>query len=325
VSPLAARAVGVAIWLVTVVVLSTCFSPSAMAAPTEADLERASAEFQRGKAAFARKEYVEAARAFDAAHAAVPDAGAAFNAGLAWQSAKEPARAADAYVASLETPGLDGVRAGDAKRALKRIEAKLPRLVVRTSAPARVAIAYRNEPAPVVVHLEAGRYEVVAVFDDGTRASKIVEVRGPPTLVNVDKPSPFPPSTDPTPPLRPEARPEAPPPVEVPEPSQDAGRTQRIVGIVSLGLGAAGGATAIALGALGLQARDEFDASNREDTALHDEAVALRTGTNIAWAVAGAFTLTGIIVIATSFGDDEPAAVAGPCVSPALTGLCGTF
>jgi len=296
-----------------VLVLVGCSAPAtALAAPTEQDLTHASEHFQRGKAAFADKRYREAASAFGQAFQIVPDAGTAFNAALAWESAKDPARAADAYVQAIETGGLDGPRSADAKRALAEIEAELSRVVVRTTAPARVTIAYRDEPAPLIVHLAPGGYAVVATFADGSRASRTIDVERAPIVVNL------------TPPVTQTGSPVVPPPVK-PGESSDPGAIRRVIGVVSLGLGAAGGATAIALGVLGMDARDEFDATGRREQALHDDAIALRIGTNVAWGIAGAFTVTGIVLVATSFGGEEPPATAALRVGPTRLALCGSF
>lgn len=288
------------------------------AAPTEGDLSVASKHFQRGKAAFDRKDYEAAALAFDEAFATVPDAGTAFNAALAWERAKDSARAADSYVQAIETGGLDAPRSADAKRALRRLEAKLPRVTVRTTSPARVTIAYREGPAPVVAHVAAGRYDVVAVFEDGSRTSLSIEVGRSPVVAEL-RPS--------VPAVR-EPVALAPPVVVVPESSSDPGAVQRVIGFVGLGLGAASGGTAIALGVLGLEARDEFEATGRRDRELHDEASSLRIGTNIAWGIAGAFAVTGIVLVATSFGSDdaeEAPATAALCAGPTRLALCGSF
>jgi tetratricopeptide (TPR) repeat protein len=284
---------------------------SALAAPSEQELDRASEHFQRGKAAFAAKRFEEAGAAFGDAFAIVPDAGTAFNAALAWESAKDRARAADAYAQAIRTGGLDGTRAADAERALAKTEAELARVVVRTASPARVTIAYRDEAAPVVVHVKPGRYEIIATFADGARASRSIDVARAPLELEIAAP------------VAETATPVAPPPAPSPEAS-DPGTVRRVVGFVFLGLGAAGGATAIALGVRGVDARDEFDATGRASQELHDEAQGLRLGANIAWGIAGAFTVTGVVLVATSFGGED-AKTAGLCVGPTRLALCGVF
>lgn len=284
----------------------------ALGAPDDPELVEASQHFQRGKAAFAAKRYVEAATAFGEAFAIVPDAGTAFNAALAWESAKDPARAGDAYLQAIETGGLDSTRESDARRALGQIESKLARVTVSATAEARISLAYRDSIGPITVHVAPGRYQAVATFVDGARATRTIDVERGPVAVEIA----------PTPVGAVAARPVGKPrPVA---PPSDAGAVRRAIGFASLGLGVAGGATAIALGVLAIDARDEFEAGGRRSRELHDDAAGLRIGTNVAWGLAGAFVITGTVLVATSFDAGQPATVA-LCVGPTRFAVCGSF
>lgn len=284
----------------------------ARAEPTSAELQRASEHFQRGKRAFDAGRYADAAEAFERAFQTVPDGGTAFNAAVAWESAGERARAADAYVLALEGGGLDASRTADAARALEAIEKQLPRVTVRTSSPARVTLAYRTGAAPLVVHPKPGKYEAVVELSNGTRQTREIEVAGMPLVIQVDAPAAAPP-----PPARTVAK--------IEQRHEDAGLASRVVGFVSLGLGAGLGAAAIGLGTKALDARDAFDASGRTDADARDEAVTLRTLTNVAWGLAGAFTITGVVLVATSYTQEDVPATAGLCVGPARLSFCGAF
>ncbi|NUO53296.1 MAG: tetratricopeptide repeat protein [Polyangiaceae bacterium] len=284
----------------------------ARAEPTSAQLQQASEHFQRGKRAFDAGRYADAAEAFERAYQTVPDAGTAFNAAVAWENAPELARAGDAYVLALEGGGLDASRAADATRALEAIEKQLPRVTLRTSSPARVTLAYRTGDAPLVVHPKPGTYEAVVEFPNGTRQTREIEVARMPLVIHVDAPAAVPP-----PRARTVARPE--------EGSEDVGLASRVIGFVSLGVGASLGGAAIGLGTKALDARDAFDASGRTDADARDEAVTLRTVTNVAWGLAGAFTITGVVLVATSYTQDDVPTTAGLCVGPARLSFCGAF
>ncbi len=293
------------------------------AEPAHADLARASDLFQRGKRAFASEAYADAGRAFDEAHATVADASASFNAALAWEKADDAARAADAYVRALETPGLDSVRSRDATRALARLEARLARVVVRTTPVARVEVGYRNGSAPLLVHLPPGRYQVIAVFPDGARVTRPIEVGRSALTVDLDRAAPAPPALE-----RP-VEPRVADASVLPSPIPTAPGGLRVVPILGLGaiaLAGAGAGTGIALGAMGLEARDDFDASGRTDAGARDQAIGLRTGANVAWGVAGALAVTGAVLLAVSWGDDgAPPTTAGLCAGPAAIHICSAF
>src|SRR5689334_19782100 len=64
-------------------------------------------QYQQGTQAFQQKRYSEAALHFEAAAAFRSSGVALYTAGLAWDLAMRPERAADAYSRALDTPGLD--------------------------------------------------------------------------------------------------------------------------------------------------------------------------------------------------------------------------
>ena len=85
---------------------------------------QAARDFRGGSEAYARHDYRTAARLFDEAYRVVPRGAAAYNAGLAWESAEEPARAADDYRRALEASDLGAAERADATGRLRALVAR---------------------------------------------------------------------------------------------------------------------------------------------------------------------------------------------------------
>src|SRR5262245_59201878 len=83
--------------------------------------------FKAGMAAHSRHEYRAAALAFEEAFRRAPRGPTIYNAGIMWEAAKEPARAADDYARAVAQGGLDGDQAATAAARLRELEASLGR------------------------------------------------------------------------------------------------------------------------------------------------------------------------------------------------------
>ena len=97
-------------------------------------------QYQLGSQAFSAKKYSEAALHFESAASFRPHAVALYTAGLAWDNANKPERAADAYARALDVPGLDAKQTATAKERVAALEKTLGTLVVSGGEGAKVQL-----------------------------------------------------------------------------------------------------------------------------------------------------------------------------------------
>jgi hypothetical protein len=250
--------------------------------------------FRQATEAHEKGDYRAAAELFEEAHRLSPAAGAKFNAGIAWDQAGEPSRAADDYETALEMGGLTEDEAKQAEERLGALRKTLGYLSIDEPVGATVSVEGMTALVPVRVHLSPGEHQV-----SGTRGTTMktfqFEIRaGEVKHVTLDFPS--------------EARPAPPPKVsQVPVPNVIEERPQakpshamRTWGFVALGAGVVFSGVAAILGAQTLKARDAWDASGHHDLSKHDDAVELRTFTNVAWGGALVAGATGAVLLLSS-------------------------
>lgn len=284
-------------WPLLVPVLAVALSATPAGAQSSEEA-RASALFEKGAAAYAKGELVAAAHAFEQADATLPNAAAAYNAGIAWQEGGERARAATAFERALTRGELDATRARDAESRLGELRKLLARL--RVEAPrGRVTLGHlRDAAVPVTVFVEPGSV-LVELNEPGGR----VRERRLSVSAGADESVTF---TD-----------EATPPARAPsgEPAADvapSGSGQRTWGWVAIGTGVAASGAAVYLGARALAARDEFDDSGHTDADARDRAESLRLFTNVAWGAAIVAGGTGVVLLLTAPSERSTALVIGP-------------
>jgi hypothetical protein len=254
-------------------------------------------KFRQATEAHAKGDFRGAAELFEEAHRLAPAAGAKFNAGIAWDESGNPSRAADDYETALEMGGLTEDEAKQAEERLGALRKVLGYLSVDEPAGATAEIEGTKALVPFRIHLSPGRHRIA-----GTRATATttfeVEIRaGEVKHVVLDLPAmPDPPPKEMSPPpLRPEANRLA---KESAEPSQSS--AAKTWGWVALGAGVVFSGVAVVLGSQTLKARDEWDASGHRDIEKHDDAVQLRTFTNVAWGGAIAAGAAGAVLLLTS-------------------------
>jgi hypothetical protein len=216
-----------------------------------------------------------------------------FNAAHEWEAAGEKTRAADDYAIAVERGEL-GAKETEARARLAELQKGMATIRVEAPSGATVWLAQADAaPAPVSVHVWPGAYGARVRFRDGTTEKRAVSVRANDAARLVF---------------------EAPRP---PEPSS----TQRTLGWIAIGVSGAFVVTAIILGTQTLAARDAFE-PDETSTRAHDEAVAYRLWTNVAWGAAGALALTGAVLVLSA--PKERAAV-GLRFSPTGAALGGRF
>lgn len=259
---------------------------------TAGDEQRADAIFGAAREAFKAEDFVGAAELFRRAFTLRPSANTKFNEAQSWRRGGRKARAADAYAEALALGGLDESLAEAGQRQLDKLVPELARVRLDGPAGARVSVAHvRDRALPIRLHLVPGRHRVEVVSVDGTRFSESLEVNaGAEHERRLRPPEPAVPGAS--------------------APDQGAPVTW-ILGWTALGIGAAGGIVAGALGARFSAVLDDYEASGLSDTALEDEALRLRLATNAVAFTSAALGLLGgtliIVDLATSDGDDPTA------------------
>jgi tetratricopeptide (TPR) repeat protein len=270
------------LWALLLCLSALLFAAAATA--EESDQKTLARErFGEASAAHARGEFLEAARLFEEAHRLAPAAGAKFNAGIAWDQAGDFPRAADAYETALEMGGLDQQDAKQAESRLSALKQVLGAIRIEEPPGAVVSVAQLERVSvPARVHLRPGTYQLKAEIGAHTTTMRVTIGAGEVKTVRFEKPGsggvieP----TRPTERRSPEGRAGSLGPDERPKRSQSS--AQKTWGWIAIGAGAVLAGTAVYLGARTLSARDEYYDDNRRSHSKYDDAVALRTWTNVA-------------------------------------------
>jgi hypothetical protein len=274
--------------------------PAGAETPEQTARER----FKQGAEAYARRDYRAAAVAFEGAQAALPAGATIYNAALAWLAAGEPVRAGNDFAAALTLGGLSDAQSIDASQRLEAIDKDVGHIDVAGPAGSHVAVDGLSDTAvPARIRTLPGDHYVTLTRSDGTSETRRTHVgHGASDLVDFGA-APPPPAPPPAAPAAPPASP-SPTPTEQPAPpapeapaASGGSSALRTVGWVGLGTGVALSGVAIGLGVAGLDARNLFVKGGDHDQSLHDRAIAMRTGTNVAWVGAGVIGATGIVLL----------------------------
>lgn len=287
-------------YVLACVIAASLAVTGAARAQDDAASSEARTQYSLGTQAFQAKKYAEAATHFEAAAAARQNAVALYTAGLAWDLAGKPERAADAFARALDVPGLDPKQSTSAKEKIAAIEKTVGTVVVQGPEGWRVQLDSLTEaPVPARLHAPAGPHSLAVKApgkpvdhrDVALEAGKVVEV-------NL-KDEPVKPQV--TPPPDPEPK-EPPTPAPVVQASHESyWTTRRVAGVGVAGLGVAVLGAGAVLGINANGAADAYDAS--PSRAAFDHAQSLETWTNVAF-IAGAVCLVGGIVLVVLPDDD---------------------
>jgi hypothetical protein len=264
------------------------WAPAALAQPV--------AEAKRyedlARQAYDAKDFARAAELFGKAYELVPNALTKYNEARAWAEAGQAAPEADAHAQAVALGTLDASYAEFSRERLLELERQVGAVVLTEPAGAEVSVAHAQaRPAPVRIHLAPGRYEVRVETPAGAQhalsveiaAGKSIQLALPTAAPDAPKPSP-----------------DAPPPPP-PEPATtDSGNGQWIAGWVCLAGGGALGIVAAVLGVQTLGAVDDFEATGNTDAELRDDAVSLRTWTNVATVAAVVVGGSGVVLLLTA-------------------------
>ena len=239
-----------------------------------------------------------------------PTANTKYNEALAWSKAARPAAAADAYEAALTFGGLSDKLTGVGTDRLATLKNKLGRLVINQPLGANISVAHATRRGiPAKIHLSPGQHAVTVHHADSSDQSKTITiVAGSDTEVSFE----------------PRAAASTPEPAPVPAPPEQApdNPALTISGWTLVGLG---GATLVATGVVGgltLGTVSDYDDTGNTDPELRDEAVTLKTTTNVLAGVGGGLAALGVgLLIANAVGDDTETAR----VRPTANGLVVSF
>lgn len=270
--------------------LSPAMARAQDAAPVDAAAE-ARQQYQQGTQAFQQKRYQEAALHFEAAASFRTSSVALYTAGLAWDLASKPERAADAYGRALEVGGLDPKQQGLAKDRVTQLESTLGTLAVTAPDGWRVQLdTFTEVPTPARLHAGAGVHGLsvrapgkpIERRDVTLQTGKLVsiELKDEPKIVPKAEPAP----------VKPPPVVEAPPP----PPPRPYWITRRVVGVGVGGVGIAALGSAIILGTSANGAKTAYDGAPTREA--FDHASSLQTWTNVAL-VSGLVLVAGAVVL----------------------------
>lgn len=260
-----------AIWALLVV------TTPARSEPREAE----AAELERqAREDFSAGQFAEAGEKFDAADRLAPHPELRFNSAVAWEKAKEPARAADAYERALRRGGLDDKHVRRAQASLAGLKETLGYVKVMKPTGGSVSVAHvARAPVPVQFHLVPGEYQLELEAPDGTRATRPLSVRAGEVVAFEGEVGSS--ATVTAAPRKTKSEAPSPRPRETPA---TGGSSRSTWGWVSLGLGAAFAGAAVFFGTQTLDAADDYEASGYRDASARERGVRNRALTNVALA-----------------------------------------
>jgi hypothetical protein len=260
--------------------------------------------YNAGTKAFADRRYVEAALNFEAAAAEKASPVALYTAGLSWEQANVPERAADDYARALAVPGLPADKTGLARERLSSLEGVLGAISVVGPEGTRVQLDANTElSVPATLHAAAGVHTLSerATGRPIERRPVVLE-RGKTTKLDL--------ATEPAPPQSVDAKKEAPPPPPPPPPpprTVESGQGRRAVGFIAIGTGGAMLLSGIVLGSEAIGARDTYRGAPTQFA--YDHASELQMWTDVAF-IAGAVVAAGgvaLVIWPSSKASAEPA------------------
>ncbi len=295
---------------------------SAQEGPADSAAE-ARAQYQKGTQAFQAKRYSEAALHFEAAAAFKANAVALFTAGLAWDNAARPERAADAYARALEVGGLEGKQQQVARDRVAALESTLGTLTVTAPDGYKVQLdTFTEVPTPARLHATPGTH-ALSVRAPGKPIERrdVTLEGGKTTQLELKEEIKIP--------TKPPPEPDKPKPVEPPKPKEPAYVPPRMVESFwnarrAIGVGVAGvGLATIGAGAIfGINANGAKDAYEKAPSQEgFDHASSLETWTNVAFIAGGVLLVGGVVLVVLP--DFEGKAQVG--IGPNGASLRGTF
>ncbi len=276
----------------TLLVLALALSTTTGARADEDAAATARTQYNQGQQAYKAKRYVEAALHFEAAAALRPHPAPLYTAGLAWDFAAKPERAADAYARCLSLEGLDPKQAVLAKERIEKLEKMLGTLAVTAPAGWKVQIDSNTETGvPARLHAAAGVHSLtykipgkgIEKQDVSLEVGKVTELE---LKEKVESAEPV---------VKPDEPPPPPPPPPPPVAPKGFWTLRKSIGVGVAGLGVAAAGAGAIFGVQALSARDAYDAGPTR--ASFDHASAMQTWTNVMLIAGGVLVAGGVALV----------------------------
>lgn len=299
-------------------------APAAPAAPAPTPEATAEAARQSDLARHAvkAKRFLHAAELFEAAAALNRQASTNVSAGVAWDQADRPDRAADAYARALlaNEPDASG------KDRLETLERSLGTVDIKAPPGWTVQLDGGSEAAtPARLHSTPGVHSLAISAPDRpiTRRDVRLEVGKPLALTLKDEP---------VAPVTADKPREAPSPTTQAAPTTTntrvierapPGQTRRAIGFTLAGLGLATLGGAALLGVQTVNARDAFN--DAPSQSLYDHEQALQTWTNVALVAGSVFVVGGVALVLWPSGSSSTEVSVGVAPSPGGGSFVGRF
>jgi hypothetical protein len=299
------------------------------APPSPEALADAGRQMDLGKQALKAKRYAQAAHAYETAALLGRQPSAHLAAGLAWEQAERPERAADAFARALAGgDGLAPQEAAQAKDHLDALERALGTLDVKAPAGWAVQLdASVEAPAPAKLHGAPGVHALAVMAPDRPIARRDVrlELGKATSLTLKDEPAPKAPADAGKPdgaPAAPSSAVAAPPPPRVVTVEAPAsGQVRHAIGFTAIGLGVASLGAALVLGLETIDARNAFNASPSRP--LYDHEQTLQTWSNVTLVAGAVLAVGGVVLVLWPSGSGE--ARVGLAPAPGGGSVVGTF
>jgi hypothetical protein len=297
------------------------------AAPCFADARAdAQALLAEGNRAAAARDWSTALSRFEAAYRIFPSAKILLNQGTMLRALGRNADAANAYQSYLESSEADPRKKAEAEELLRDLDTRVARLRVELGAPAAVRIDGRavGDGTTVSLRVEPGDHVLIAQPRTGAAVERRFSARAGEmhTLELAAPPPPAPASS---------AR--APGDAQAADRDQDPRSTQRLLGFIGIGAGAAGAVAGSVLGVIA--ANKDSEASgycvgdgtrcSPEGTALGEDARSLALGSTLCFIGAGVLAAGGLTLLLTAPGKESASARTELRIAPAGASLRGRF
>lgn len=269
------------------------------------------------KQALKAKHFAQAAQLFEAAAALGKQANTHYLAGLAWEQAERPERAADAFArAHLATSEGDA----SAKDRLDALERSLGTVDIKAPAGWTVQLDSGTEAtAPARLHSVAGIHSLAISVPDRPimRRDVRLEIGKPLALTLKDEPAPT--AEKPKQETAAAAAPQHAAAAEKAPPNQ----FRRALGFTAIGLGVASLGGTVLLGFQTINARDAFNTA--PSRALYDHEQALMTWTNVTLVAGAVLVVGGVALVLWPSSSSSTEVTVGVAASPGGGSLVGTF
>jgi hypothetical protein len=264
----------------------------AQGAPVDAGAE-ARGKYQQGTQAFQQKRYNEAALDFEAAASYRTSSVALYTAGLAWDLASKPERAADAYTRALDVGGLDAKQTASAKERVAQLEKTLGTVAVTAPDGWRVQLdTFTEVPTPARLHGSQGVHGLSVRAPGKPIERRDVSLDAGKVLPLELKPEPKVVAKVDVEPVEPAVVAATPPPASA---ADTLWITRRVVGVGVVGVGVAALGSAIILGLNANDAKTAYDAGPTR--ASFDHASSLQTWTNVAFISSAVLVAGGVALV----------------------------